>query len=149
MSETKSATQTTGAPAHGLLGILAFLRKYPGRVSVCIGLLLVNISIELTLPQILGNAITALRQQVETGAAFALQNYLLLFGGLVTLRALVGFILGPVRSRLVQNTIGDIRAAIYSAISRLAFVYHDRSNTGELISRSTTDIGRLQEFFFA
>ncbi len=149
MSETTSATPAAGASAHGLLGILAFLRKYPGRVSVCIGLLLVNISIELTLPQILGNAITALGRHVATGEVFSLQNYLLLFGGLITLRAVVGFILGPVRSRLVQNTIGDIRSAVYSAISRLAFVYHDRSNTGELISRSTTDIGRLQEFFFA
>ncbi|PYJ01181.1 MAG: hypothetical protein DME25_18660, partial [Verrucomicrobia bacterium] len=29
-----------------LLGILSFLRKYPGRVVLCLGLLLVNISIE-------------------------------------------------------------------------------------------------------
>src|SRR5205814_7913808 len=35
------------------------------------------------------------------------------------------------------------------SIQRLAFRYHDKSNTGELISRSTTDIWRLQDFFFA
>ena len=39
---------------RNLLGILAFLRKYPGRVALCLGLLLINIAIEMVLPQILG-----------------------------------------------------------------------------------------------
>src|SRR4030095_13068040 len=32
---------------------------------------------------------------------------------------------------------------------RLAFTYHDRANTGELISRATTDVWRLQDFLLA
>ena len=50
---------------RSLLGVLAFLRRYPGRVTLCLGLLLVNIAIEMTLPQILGNAITGLRAHVS------------------------------------------------------------------------------------
>ena len=61
------------------------------------------------------------------------------------IRAGVGFILGPVRNRVIQRTLGDIRASIYDAIQRLSFTYHDKSNTGELISRSTTDVWRLQD----
>jgi ATP-binding cassette subfamily B protein len=45
--------------------------------------------------------------------------------------------------------LGDIRAATYNALQRLAFTYHDRANSGELISRATTDIWRLQDFLFA
>src|SRR5262249_36001771 len=41
---------------------------------------------------------------------------------------------------------GDIRSAIYNALQRLAFTYHDKTNTGELISRATTDVWRLQDF---
>src|SRR5262249_36214693 len=48
-----------------------------------------------------------------------------------------------------QRTLGDIRSAVYNALQRLAFTYHDRANSGELISRATTDIWRLQDFLFA
>jgi len=81
--------------------------------------------------------------------AFPIAEYVELLLALVLIRAGVGFILGPIRNRLIQRSLGDIRAAIYEALQRLAFTYHDKSNTGELISRSTTDIGRLQDFFFA
>src|SRR5205807_8191946 len=68
---------------------------------------------------------------------------------LVLIRTGVAYILGPIRNRTVQFTLADIRAAIYSAMQRLPFAYHDKSNSGELISRSTTDIFRLQDFFYA
>ena len=134
---------------RNLLGVLRFLRKYPRWVALSVGLLLVNITIELSLPQILGNAINGLRRQSESGKTFALWEYVQLFVSLVLIRAGVGFIVGPIRNRLVQATLNDIRAAIYNAIQRLNFTYHDKSNTGELISRSTTDVWRLQDFFFA
>lgn len=135
--------------ARNLLGILAFLGKYPARVAFCISLLLIVIGIELALPQIIGSAITNLRWHVEWGAVFNPWTYVQLFGSLVLIRAGVAFILGPARNHLIQLTLGDIRGAIYDAVQRLAFTYHDKSNTGDLISRSTSDAGRLQEFFFA
>lgn len=134
---------------RNLLGILSFLRPYPGRVALCFGLLLVNIAIEMTLPQILGNAITGLREHVSGAVEFSLWPYVLLFLALVGLRAAVGFILGPVRNRTIQTTLGDIRAAMYNALQRLTFTYHDKVNSGELISRATTDVWRLQDFLFA
>src|SRR6185436_3202367 len=137
------------AKTRNLIGILAFLRKYPGRVGASISLLLVNIGIEMSLPQILGNVITRLRDYITRGLEFDLWLYVQIFLALVLIRAGIGFILGPIRNRLVQQTLGDIRASIYDAIQRLAFRYHDRVNTGELISRSTADVWRLQEFLFA
>jgi ABC-type multidrug transport system fused ATPase/permease subunit len=134
---------------RNLLGVLAFLRRYPSQVALSILLLLVNIAIEMALPQILGSAITNLRWRDQWGARFDLKSYVLLFVALVVIRCGIGILLGPIRNRLVQRTLGDIRAAIYDAIQRLAFRYHDRSNTGELISRSTTDVWRLQDFLFA
>ena len=141
-------TQTRFKPRN-LLGILVFLRKYPREVALTISLLLVNIAIELSLPQILGDAINTLREHVRGAGMFDPWPYVLLFASLVLIRAGVGYILGPIRNRLVQQTLSDIRAAIYDAIQRLAFHYHDKSNTGELISRSTTDVLRLQDFLFA
>src|SRR5688572_4803353 len=134
---------------RSLIGILAFLGRYPGRVTLCLALLLINISIEMALPQIIGSAVTNLRWHMEWGAEFARNNYVLLFISLVLIRAGVGHLLGPTRNRIVQTTLNDIRNAIYDAIQRLSFSFHDQTSSGELISRSTTDIWRLQEFFFA
>src|ERR1041384_6593313 len=127
-----SASETK-PPAKGssLLRILSFLRKYPGAVALSVSLLLVNIAIEMALPQILGSAITNLRWRDQWGARFDLKSYVLLFVALVVIRCGIGILLGPIRNRLVQRTLGDIRAAIYDAIQRLAFRYHDPPNTRE------------------
>lgn len=134
---------------RGLFGVLSFLRPYPGAVAASIGLLLVNLAIELSLPRLIGEAINRHRLHAESGVAVVIGGITIGYAMLVTLRAVNGFILGPIRNRLVQRTLLDIRCAIYDAIQRLPFAYHDRTNTGELISRSTADIGRLQDFLFA
>ena len=134
---------------RSLLGILAFLRHYPGRVTVCLSLLLLNIGIDLSIPQFIGDAITELRRFVDEQAPFAPGLYVQIILSLSLLRTGIAYILGPIRNRTVQATLNDIRAAIYNAMQRLPFAYHDRANSGELISRSTTDVGRLQDFFYA
>ncbi|MHB8523183.1 MAG: ABC transporter ATP-binding protein [Limisphaerales bacterium] len=144
----KATTEPRVKPGN-LLGILVFLRREPGRVALCVSILLAIIGIEMTLPQILGDAITGLRWHVKLGVPFEPIVYAKLFVSLTLVRAGLGFILGPIRNRLVQQALGDIRAALYDAIQRLAFRYHDKASTGELISRSTTDVWRLQDFFFA
>src|SRR5258705_10698708 len=114
-----SASETKPLPkGSSLLRMLAFLRKYPGEVALSVGLLLVNIAIEMSLPQILGSAITNLRWHMEWGAPFPQQYFLLLYISLTLIRAGVGYILGPIRNRLVQRCLTDIRARIYDALQR-------------------------------
>jgi len=132
-----------------LLGVLAFLRPYPKLTILAVGLLLIVISLEMTLPQVLGRAITAIREHARTGAPFQPLAFAALFFGIVAARNIAAFLLGPIRNRLVQRALQDIRSAIYDAVQRLSFSYHDNANTGELISRSSTDVWRLQEFLFA
>ena len=129
--------------------VLRFLGKYPGQVASCFFLLLVNIGIEMSLPRIIGDAVTNLRWNIEWGAAFERGSYVLLFLSLALVRAGIGHLLGPARNRLVQRTLGDIRGAVFDAMQRVSFSFHDRTNSGELISRSTTDVSRLEQFFFA
>ena len=149
MTVSPDTKQTRRIRPRNLLGVLSFLKKHPGGVALCVGLLLVNIAIEMTLPQVIGNTITGLRDHLALGNEFSLWPFAGLYLVLISLRTVVGFILGPVRSRTIQTTLTDIRSAIYNALQRLAFTYHDRASSGELISRATTDIWRLQDFLFA
>jgi ATP-binding cassette subfamily B protein len=143
------AAQPARVRARKLFGVLAFLGKYPGQVALSLGLLLVQIAIELSLPRLLGAAIDDLRQSVDFHQPSSVGLYAQVFLGLVLVRAGLGFVVGPIRNRVVQMTLGDVRMAIYDAIQRLAFAYHDKASTGELVSRSTTDVWRLQDFFWA
>ena len=145
----ESASSQPRFKTSNLLGVLPFLWRYPRAVALTIGILLVIIGIELTLPQIIGRAVSDLRSHFKGESVFEPRLYVAIFLSLVLIRAGLGFLLGPIRNRLIQRSLTDIRAAIYDAIQRLAFAYHDKSNSGELISRSTTDVFRLQDFFFA
>jgi ATP-binding cassette subfamily B protein len=132
---------------RALWTVVKFLGRRPGWVALSVGLLMVNIAVELSLPQFLGNAITGLRDPA-TAPGFPLARTVGIFLGLVTLRTVVGFILGPIRNRTAQQTLGDIRAAVYDALQRKSFAWHDNARTGELISRAGTDVGRLQDLMF-
>jgi len=149
VTSSPDTKQTRRIRPRNLLGVLSFLKKHPGGVALCVGLLLVNIAIEMTLPQVLGNTITGLRDHLALGNEFSIWPFAALYLVLISVRTIVGFILGPVRNRTIQTTLTDIRSAVYNALQRLAFTYHDRASSGELISRATTDIWRLQDFLFA
>ena len=144
-SSTSTSTPSVGV-LSALFRLIPFLGRRPGWVALSLGLLLINIAIELALPQILGRAITLLDQ--PSGLPFSWQRFVVVFLGLVVIRTLVGMILGPIRNTTVQRTMGDVRSAVYDAIQRQCFAWHDNARTGELISRASTDINRLQEFFF-
>ncbi len=146
-----SAPSPNSSPGtlRNLRGILVYLKAYPRLVALALGLLLCTIAAELVLPQILGRAISALRGHLATGAPFEPFHFAGLYLGIAFFRETLRFFLGPIRNQAIQNALADIRADVYNALQWLPFSFHDSSNTGDLISRSTSDIFRLQEFLFA
>ena len=40
----------------------------------------------------------------------------------------------------------DLRRTLYSHVQRLSLAYHDHKQTGDLISRVTSDIDAIQSF---
>jgi ATP-binding cassette subfamily B protein len=144
-----SSVENPARRSRNLLGVLSFLKRYSGLVTLAIALLLLNLALEMTLPRISGDAINRLRAAIATGTPYRPWDLAGLFVGVAFLRFLGGLIVGRIRNRVVQSTLKDLRVAYFDAVQRLSFAYHDKTNTGELISRGTGDISRLQEFLFA
>ena len=132
-----------------LIGVLTFLAHYRWGVTAAISLVFFNIALEMALPQVSGAAINQLRAVGKGSGVFDPWRLAEIYFGLAALRAVGGFTVGRLRGHLVQSTLKDVRAAYFDAVQRLSFSYHDKTNTGELISRGTSDISRLQEFLFA
>src|SRR5262245_36999176 len=97
-----------GRRARSLLGVLRFLRRYPGQVTLSLSILLLIIGIEMSLPRVLGQAINTLRWHFEWGTEFSPGMWVQLYFSLVLTRVGLAIILGPIRNRLIQLTLTDI-----------------------------------------
>ncbi len=73
--------------------------------------------------------------------------FVLSFIGAAMLRALFSFISGKTSAKTSESITRDIRNNLYDHIQRQAFAYHDKTQTGELIQRSTSDVDAIRKFY--
>jgi ATP-binding cassette subfamily B multidrug efflux pump len=119
------------------------LRRYSAQVALLLFCVVMVTATSLVTPSIIQFVIDqgVLRQD----AAVMLQAGLLVAGvGLA--RALFNFGKRWTGEWLVNRTGYDFRNALYNKIQRLPFDYHDRAQTGQLMSRCTEDVSALSRF---
>ncbi len=66
--------------------------------------------------------------------------------GVALVRAVFSFLQGFWAAKASQNVAYDLRNVLYEKIQRLSFGYHDRAQTGQLLTRATNDVDRVQMF---
>jgi ATP-binding cassette, subfamily B, bacterial len=71
----------------------------------------------------------------------------LAFIGLATLEGTFTFFSGRLAAYTAEGTVRRLRNYLYDHIQRLTFSYHDNTQTGELIQRSTSDVDALRRFY--
>lgn len=77
------------------------------------------------------------------------RRVLVLAGSMIALaavRAVFQFAQGAWSARVAQGIAFDLRNELYSKIQSLSFSYHDRSQTGQLLTRATSDVDQVQMF---
>lgn len=76
-------------------------------------------------------------------APFVGLGFVLLAGG----QGLFSFLSGRFASKTAEGLALRLRDAMYDHIQRLSFTYHDNMQTGELLSRATSDLDAIRRFF--
>lgn len=109
-------------------------------------------SICLLVSSLLGLATPWLMQQVidkalELGSLSVVGLYALAVIAASLLSALFGFGQRYGMAYTVQGAVYDIRNDLYNFILHLPFSFHDRTRTGQLISRMTSDVDQVSRFF--
>ncbi len=66
--------------------------------------------------------------------------------GLSVLRALFTFLQGYLTAKVSQGVAYDLRNVLYEKLQRLSFSYHDRAQTGQLLTRATSDVDLVRNF---
>ena len=62
-------------------------------------------------------------------------------------RGMVAYGQSYLTAHLAQHLAYRLRHLLYDQIQRLSFAYHDRAQTGELMSRATADVEAVRLFF--
>jgi ATP-binding cassette subfamily B multidrug efflux pump len=122
---------------------LFYLRSYKGEAFGAFLALLVASSASLAAPQLIAYAID------EGIAPRLLSAILLAVGGIVAvalLRGLFTFLQGYLAERASQGVAYDLRNDLFAKIERLGFAYYDRVETGQLVTRLTSDVEQIRTF---
>jgi ATP-binding cassette subfamily B protein len=76
-----------------------------------------------------------------------LGNFLLMIIGIYSLKSLINFLQRYINSYLSQRVVFDIRNDLFASLQRKSFSFFDRTETGQLMSRTTTDVERIRRFY--
>jgi ATP-binding cassette subfamily B multidrug efflux pump len=143
-SERRPVDQTSFA--GGLLAVhraLLYLRSYKGEALGALAALLLASAASLVTPQLIAYAI-------DDGIAPRRLGVILLAVGGLAMAALLGglftFLQGYLAERASQGVAYDLRNDLFAKIERLGFGYYDRVETGQLVTRLTSDVEQIRTF---
>jgi len=125
--------------------VFKFLRPYRLAAAAALALMLVELVVELWHPLLMAKVI-------NEGIMTKDRDAVLLWGGVMALVALLGFVSGIVNSYLaahVSQGFGfDIRRALFEKVQALTFAAFNRYPTATLLTRMTGDVTQLQNVVF-
>jgi ATP-binding cassette subfamily B multidrug efflux pump len=120
-----------------------FLAPYKGQALIAFLALLLSNGASLIQPQFT-------RLIVDRGIEAADMRLIILLSlglvGFSILNSVFNFAQGALMVRTAQDVAYDMRNRIYAKIQALSFSYHDHAQTGQLMTRATSDVDLVQGF---
>jgi ATP-binding cassette subfamily B protein len=110
-----------------------------GAVSSLILVTAANLAIPLVISWVIDDGITPGYMPVIVAGALGLI-------GVAMVRGLFNFTQGYWSEKASQNVAFDVRNALFDKIQSLSFSYHDRAQTGQLMTRLTSDVEMVRQF---
>jgi len=141
MSEDRS-TSNKGS-LHSLWRMRSYLRPYIGQMTVMGIAALVTVGAELAIPLVSQRVIDGPLADGDSSGLWWLGGLALLLG---VLEAVFGFVRRWVQSFCMLDMETAIRNDLYAHLQRLPVAYHDRAQTGQLVTRATSDITTIRRF---
>jgi ATP-binding cassette subfamily B protein len=123
---------------------MAFVRGYWHLLVFAFLCLVVATAFGIAIPRMLGSG-------VDTVLSNGARSYIWIAAGVIVaaaiLRGVAGYGQRFLNEVVAQKATYIMRNALYERIQRLSFAFHDRSQTGQLMSRATVDIEAVRMFF--
>jgi ATP-binding cassette subfamily B protein len=129
-----------GAGDGWLRRLAGYCWRYPRQVLLALGGALLATAMAAAIPliqrDIVDNVIFAHRQPIWPGATLLIIAAVLSFGGVYVRRYMGG--------RVSLDVQHDLRTELFSSLTRLDGARQDQLHTGQIVSRSISDLGMIQ-----
>jgi ATP-binding cassette subfamily B protein len=122
---------------------LIYIKSYWLLSTGVLGSLLLASLFTLSIPTIIQRIID---NGIDAGVARNIIIGAFLMVAVALLGALFSFLQNYWAAKASQNVAFDLRNDLYEKIHKLSFGYHDRAQTGQLLTRATNDVDRVQMF---
>ncbi|MBI2287784.1 MAG: ABC transporter ATP-binding protein [Chloroflexi bacterium] len=126
-----------------VLRLLVFTKKYWRVLLFAFICLIATTIFSLIIPRVLGQGIDTV---LSSGQRRSLIIAAIIIISASILRGLTAYVNRYLTQVVSQRVSYDIRNAIYDRLQRLSFAYHDKAQTGQLMSRATVDIEAVRRF---
>jgi ATP-binding cassette subfamily B multidrug efflux pump len=123
--------------------LLGYLKPYWRQVLLAYTAVFFAALLNLFVPQVIKDAIDNGLTAGKASALFAAGGIIL---GIALVRGLAGFGQRFYGEWLTHRVAYDLRNHFYDSVQHLPFAFHDRSHTGDLMSRATSDISETERF---
>ena len=135
-----------------LLGVFRFMLPYKGVFIIGLVALFFSTLTFMSFPFLAGKLVDVAQGHsgVETGFGLALNSLATIATALFVilfLQSVFSFFRVYTFSIVTEKTLADLRTTLYEKIIWLPQTFFDRTRTGELVSRITSDVGTLQDIF--
>lgn len=130
------------APLAGLWGLLKGFRL---RFGIAFGALGIAVIARTGTFFLLGYLVTEItsQQQLMQSLPFIALGFL----GLAMTEGSFSFVSGTLAAQTAEGIALKVRDYLYDHIQRMTFAYHDKTPTGDLIQRSTSDVDAVRRFY--
>ncbi|MEE9509177.1 MAG: ABC transporter ATP-binding protein [Candidatus Bathyarchaeia archaeon] len=128
-----------------LTRMLGYLKKYWYLVTLDLALTAVRRFFRVYIPLISTKAI--IDDVLLQGHYDQLGFYLLLIVGMFIVNSIVSFAIRYIHSFTSQKVVFDLRNELFTSLQEKSFSFYDRTKTGQLVARVTSDIRRMSRFY--
>jgi len=125
------------------LRITALFWRYRKQAVAAYFCLFVGAALSLAIPRLTGQAIDLV---LSSGQKNAVIFTALAIVGAGLLRSVLSYWQSYLAELLGQRVAYDLRNIVYDRLQRLSYAFHDRSQTGQLMSRATVDVEGVRMF---
>jgi ATP-binding cassette, subfamily B, multidrug efflux pump len=124
-----------------ILRVLGYMRPYWPLEILAYGSMLAINGVRLYTPQLIRTIVDV---GIDQNQPSVLANSVLLLLLATLVQGGFRFIQGYFVERVSQNIAYDMRNQLYDKLQGLSFSYHDKTQAGQLLSRATSDVERVQ-----
>jgi len=123
--------------------LFSYLGPYRKRAAIAYSSMILATLLNLAIPQIIAAAIDLGLETGEVSSLFSAAAIILVIGAV---GAVLGYGQRYYGEWLTHRVAYDLRNEYYDHVQRQPFEFHDRAQTGDLMSRATSDISETERF---